>query len=113
MTDAAGELRAVLAGIYPDWRAWHDKAGWHARRAGSFMVSFSSDGVVSYVTSRRPDVLTVLIGVAARWRPERWDAPVRAAQPLPLEHLAPFLAAARCDPGELARALAPAMRPPL
>lgn len=34
---AADVYAETLSGLFPDWRIWSDRGGWHARRRGGYL----------------------------------------------------------------------------
>lgn len=42
----------ALAGLFPDWRIWLDRYGWHARRRGDWMQGFRPGAPAFHVSAR-------------------------------------------------------------
>lgn len=41
----------ALAGLFPDWRVWLDRSGWHARRRDSFVQGYRPGAPAFHVTA--------------------------------------------------------------
>ena len=42
----------ALANLFPDWRIWLDRYGWHARRRGDWMQGFRPGAPAFHVSAR-------------------------------------------------------------